>query len=133
MNSLDLVIATERESRELSFTPFVVQFARRILHPTKQALDALTENLDGHNGEIGCSRQTLKAIRVSMAPGTALDQMSQVMLRNLRNLIDISFEPESGPIDLYSQIRHVTTLASTYAVYGPKNPFQDPAVEEGLW
>lgn len=43
------------------------------------------------------------------------------------------FEQESGPIDLYSQIRHVITLASTNAVYGPKNPFQDPAVEEGLW
>lgn len=68
-----------------------------------------------------------------MAPGTGLDRMSQVMLRKLRNLIDISFGPESRPIDLYSQTRHVTTLASTNAVYGPKNPFQDPAVEEGLW
>lgn len=67
-----------------------------------------------------------------MVPGTALDRMSQLMLRSLRNLIDISFERESGPIDLYSQIRHVITLASTNAVYGPKNPFQDPAVEEGL-
>lgn len=81
MNSLDLVIATERESRRISFAPYVVQFAKRILHPSQQALDALKENLDGYNGESGYRSQIIKAMRLSMAPGTALDRMSQVMLR----------------------------------------------------
>ena len=36
-------------------------------------------------------------------------------------------------LDLYSWVHHTITLASTDAVYGPANPFQDPKVEKGFW
>ena len=41
--------------------------------------------------------------------------------------------PENTQIDLWTWIRHEMTIATTEAVYGPMNPYQNPEAEEGAW
>ena len=124
----------ERNSKAVSFAPYVVQFAKRILLASKKAEDTLAQNLSGEDGDWGCRIETTKAMHLAMAPGADLDSMNQVMLENACQLLEsLKNRSELEPIDLLSWVRHTITLASTNAVYGPSNPFNDPAVEDGIW
>ena len=111
----------------------VVHFAVRITLPSKDGLAILLKNLNGEQGEWGLQIDTHKGMHAALAPGTALDSMSQPMLRTVAESLDSLGTDSKVTIDLASWLRHTITMASTDAVYGPTNPFKDPAVEDGFW
>lgn len=126
-----LAAAVDRHSKTVSFAPFVVQFAKRILIPSKEGLEALS-GVAKENGVRGCRAETLKVMHTALAPGESLDRTTQDMLNSVSRLlhcIDITED-----FDLFAWIKKLVTRASTDAIYGTsKNPFQDPAVEAGFW
>ena len=127
--------AVERNSRTLSFGPYALEFLKRILRPSKNALNILATNMLTETGALGCHNETLKVMRLSSAPGDSLDQMSQVMLESVCGLLDslCSFS-DSETVDLFSWIQRLVTRASTDTIYGPsRNPFRDLKVENGFW
>lgn len=64
--------------------------------------------------------------------GSGLDVMNRNMIKNLAVSID-ELEQDHTSIDLHFWCRHAVTVASTDAVYGPLNPYKDPAVERAFW
>lgn len=127
-----LAAAVDRHSKTVSFGPFVVQFARRILVPSKQGLEALTGNWKKENGDLGIRAETLNVMKAALAPGESLECTTQDMLHSLSRLLDSFYITEN--VDFFPWIKKLVTRASTDAIYGAsKNPFQDPAVEAGFW
>lgn len=70
------------------------------------------------------------SIHPGLAPGPGLNAISSTAARGLsESLENLS---KSGPttVDLYSWVRGEAFKAITESIYGPKNPFRDPALEE---
>ncbi|KAL9105199.1 MAG: hypothetical protein Q9187_008767, partial [Circinaria calcarea] len=134
VNSPDLVVAVQRNSKTLSFTPFIAQSAKRITLPSKEAWAALMKNLDGKEGDWGLNADTSRGMHAVLAPGKDLDDMNRAMVTSVGASVDkLCKDEETTTIDLMNWIRHEITMASTNAAYGPKNPFKDPEVEKGFW
>ncbi|KAI0386949.1 hypothetical protein F5Y04DRAFT_288748 [Hypomontagnella monticulosa] len=134
VNSPSLVAAIDRRSKTISFAPYVVQFAKRILDPSQHAVEALEKDLLEENGPVGLRPETLKVMHDSLAPGDRLQAITQVMLKTVTSLVK---PPHSigrdSRIKLFDWTRRIVTRASTDAVYGAENPFKDAAVYDGFW
>ena len=135
VNSPSLVAAVDRHAKTVSFAPYVVQFAKRILLPSTPGLNALAANLHEEDGAWGCRPETLKAMHIALAPGEDLERTTQDMLNSVSNLFNSVYTIESDEsFDLFLWVKRLITRASTDAIYGVgKNPFHDPAVEAGFW
>lgn len=132
MNSPSLAAAVDRHAKAISFSPYVVQFAKRLLLPSKAALATLAADLQEENGEYGCRPETLKAMHLALAPGNSLSRTTQDFLDSMTGVLESL--PTGAEFDLFSWVRKIMTRASTDAIFGARqNPFQDPAVETGFW
>ncbi|RYP77929.1 hypothetical protein DL769_003302 [Monosporascus sp. CRB-8-3] len=125
----------DRRSKTISFAPYVVQFAKRILIPSQNAVDVLGVDLLEENGAVGLRPETLKAMHQSLAPGEDLQATTQVMLDSVIHLLRSAEGINKNEVtELFEWIRKLVTRASTDAIYGvEKNPFQDAAVHDGFW
>lgn len=132
INSPALAKAVDRNSRTLSFAPYVYQFAKRILQPSAAGLAALEENLHEDGGPWGCRPETMTAMHSTMAPGDDLHQISRSFLESVSKLLgEPSLQQGTG---LFVWMRKLISRSSTYAIYGAQdNPFRDPKVEAGFW
>ncbi|KAG6356243.1 hypothetical protein INS49_015630 [Diaporthe citri] len=119
----------------ISFAPYVVQFAKRILNPSQHALDALEEDLLELKGPVGLRPETMKVMHEALAPGDQLRTTTKVMLKALVDIIASNKAVNQGNcIKLFAWTRKIVTRASTDAIYGiEKNPFQDADVCDGFW
>ncbi|KAI9664060.1 MAG: hypothetical protein M1821_007551 [Bathelium mastoideum] len=134
VNSPSLVSAVDRQSKSISFAPYVVQFAKRILVPSKEGVDALAENLQEDEGTACLRHDTLKAMHDSLHPGNDLEQTTKSAVDSVSRLLSSVYTISNNEsLDLFAWVRRLVTRAGTDAIFGPKNPFQDPAVESGLW
>lgn len=74
-------------------------------------------------------------MRTTLAPGTALDELTGLMLpgvvNSLNNLIPTG--SEATKVRLWEWARETVTLSTTNAVYGPHNPFQDVKIRDSFW
>lgn len=135
VSSPDLISAVDRRSKTISFAPYVVQFAKRILVPSQHGIDTLGEDLLEEHGAVGLRPETLSIMHHSLAPGEDLLKVTRVMLESASWLLQSPEElHEDGKVNLFEWVRQFVTKASTDAIYGAKqNPFQDPAVYNGFW
>jgi hypothetical protein len=137
VNSPHLVAAVDRNAKHISFAPYVVQFAKRILIPSLEGLDALAANIKEDDGAWGCRPETLEVMHAALVPGEDLNRTTRALLESIDKFLssdDISPDSHTQPIQLFSWVRRLVTIASTDAIYGSKaNPFLDPKVEAGFW
>lgn len=135
VNGLDLIGSVQRQHKSLAFPPIEAKFAMTVCQSSQEANDILNVNVNGEEGDWGYSVDFYKSLHPALAPGQGLDSMNRLMIRNIAISID-SLNPtqETGTkIKLARWLRHHITLATTNAVYGPMNPFQDPEIEEAFW
>lgn len=130
--------AIDRHAKSISFAPYVVQFAKRILIPSQKSLEALAEDLEEKNGAHGVRPETLKAMHDALAPGEHLENTTRAMLSSVSRRLDDVVNAEGGTearsVSLFAWVRELVTRASTDAIYGAGgNPFRDPAVEKAFW
>ena len=95
-------------------------------------MDILAEHRDGV-GEFAYAITFDQAIHPGVAPGPALDAMNRASVETIDQCLR---EVESnGPqqVRLFEWARKTIAYATTEAVYGPMNPFRDPAVQDGFW
>ncbi|KAI1074871.1 cytochrome P450 [Whalleya microplaca] len=134
VTSPNLISLIDRRSRTISFAPYVVQFAKRILIPSQHGLDALGEDLLEENGPVGLRPETLKVMHHSLSPGKDLQAITQVMLKSVTSLLHSAEIDKEEGTKLFEMTRKIVTQASTDAIYGAEqNPFQDPIVHHGFW
>lgn len=130
VNATPLITAVQRQFKTLAFPPLEAKLAMSICGTSKTANDILSTNVNGDEGFWGYSITFYKAIHTPLSPGPELDAMNRVMAQKVATSID---RLEENIVNLFEFIRHEITLASTDSVYGPKNPFKTPAIEESFW
>ena len=133
VNSLDLVNSAQRNWKTLSFAPFVATFLKRLCLPSKAASEIVDRNVYAEEGPWGLFTDTHNAMHQALAPGSDLDELICLMLQRVSESLNRLLEDHDEiVIDLYKLIRETISLASTDAVYGPQDPFQDPKVRRGF-
>ncbi|KAI0451595.1 cytochrome P450 [Xylaria acuta] len=129
-----LVAACDRQARVISFAPYVVDFARRILVTSQHGIDLLSKDLLEENGPVGLRPETLKAISNSLMPGESLEELTRGILEHVSSFLESpSNIGEGKDVHLFHWTRQFLSLASTDVMYGPKNPMRNSKVMDAFW
>ncbi|KAK7740433.1 hypothetical protein SLS62_011114 [Diatrype stigma] len=142
----ELIQQAQKQHRALAFPPIEAKFATTVVGLSKEAQAILARNVNGDEGAHGLSMETYAAMRAALHPGPALDDLNRAMLAEVGKALDRLLEP--GPaaagvvgetprtarkLGLYAWLRDNLTTATTRAVYGPLNPFDDKEVADAFW
>ncbi len=95
----------------------------------------MNDNLNGEKGETGMSIESYASMRAALSPGTGFDEMNRQMIQNVAASLD-ALKPSSNQparISLVKWFRDNVIAATTNAVYGPQNPFNDQSVADAFW
>ena len=137
VNSPELVIAVQRNARNLSFNPFVIAMMPRLFNVVGKDVEIASRNNDEEQGHWGFLPELHSSTYSVLAPGEELDGMIKPMLEGMGGYIDELSSTGTGPeveIDLFAWLRRAMTAASTSAVYGPENPFtREYGLETAFW
>lgn len=135
VTSPDLVNAVSRNSASIAFNPFIAQLGKRLTGADEATMAIVADNLNCEDGHWGFVTQTHDDTITAMAPGESLDDMNRTMLQQATGHLQALDQDADGTvIDLYAWTRHVLTVCSTRAVYGPINPLTvEPELEEAFW
>lgn len=128
-----LVAACDRRVKIVSFAPYVVEFARRMLLASQHTLDLLSENLLEERGVVSLRTESMESIKQSLMPGNNLNVMARAFLKSFVTFLDSDIGVNGEMISLFPWLRECITIASTDAVYGLHNPMRDPKIREGFW
>ena len=135
VNSLDLMTSVQKQYKVLAFPPLEAKFAMTACASSSKANDILKINVNGEQGDWGYSMEFHKSLAPSLAPGAGLDGMNRIMIQNVAASLEklSTGKGKSTRVGLVAWLRHEITMATTNAVYGPMNPFQNPKAEEAFW
>ncbi|MCJ1248352.1 hypothetical protein MMC30_005569 [Trapelia coarctata] len=129
VSSLPLISAVHRNSRTISFTPFVKLAAARLSGLGQETL----KHFDKDEQRLGLSLDTVKATEHALHPDRDGASMNLSMLTHLKELLDEASMVKDEPQHLLAWVKHGITQASTRAMYGPLNPFLDKDLEDAFW
>lgn len=130
VNSLDMVGATQRNTKTLSFNPFLLWTSKAISQYDKAGLAVVDNNIEGAHGKWGYVPEMLEAVHQSLAPGPALDKMNHTILNKL--CPSINGLDDGDTFELSAWIRGLFSVCSLQAVYGP-DWISSPEVTEAFW
>ena len=124
-----LVSAVQRNSKIISFDPFLTGAAKRMAGITGKGLKLLQEKQAGGGG---INEDVIHAMHPALL-GPALDTMNQKMISGLCSSVDALSSNEESPLDLHAWCRRSITAASTRAVWGPQNPYESEDLQSAFW
>lgn len=137
VNSPELVLAVQRNAKNISFTPFVVAMLPRLFDVSRRDMDIASLNHDEEEGRCGYMSDVHSSTYSVLGPGVDLDSVVRSLLENMMSHFDeMSDSPgdEAVTIDLFVWVRRTITVASTSAVYGLENPFTcEQGLETAFW
>ncbi|CAI6292762.1 unnamed protein product [Periconia digitata] len=83
-----------------------------------------------------CSTRTSTVIKVTTdsQPGTLLDDMNRIMIREIAKSFDDLQPPrgEKRKVGMYMWVRDSITRTTTKSVYGPMSPYEDKAIADAF-
>ncbi|KAL6715277.1 hypothetical protein ACLMJK_007541 [Lecanora helva] len=131
----ELLQAAHKLPNALTFPPIEASFAIRLCGLSPEATSIMNYNLNGEEGEVGLSRETVTAMRTALSPGPEFEEMNQVTFDSLAESLNYLRRSnlESERIDFLEWCRDEVTIAFTDAVYGPQNPFNNKIVRDAFW
>ncbi|KAK4206274.1 cytochrome P450 [Rhypophila decipiens] len=132
----DLIQTVQKQPKILAFEPIAAKFSNVVCGVGKEAGDAMHRNIFGDEPGpslfVAWHKLTYEALR----PGPGLDALNRIMIKNVAESLD-KIAPANArdhrTIGMTSWLRDTITQATTRAVYGPNNPFEDPAIAEAFW
>jgi hypothetical protein len=127
VNSTNLIPVIQRQFRTIAFTPWAARAFKYAMGGSKTAKDIMEVDMTEDHGYL-MSFDT--AIHPTVSPGPALDAMNRASVQAVTASLDRLRRQSPITVDMYKWIRHEVLLATTNAVYGPMNPYRNPAVEE---
>jgi hypothetical protein len=74
-----------------------------------------------------------KVIHPAVTPGPKLDAMNRLSVQKVSEALDMLASQAPTTLRLFEWVKKEITFATTEAVYGPKNPFADPKIQEAYW
>ncbi|KUL82073.1 hypothetical protein ZTR_09122 [Talaromyces verruculosus] len=129
ITSPSLMSAVQRNSRNISFDPFLDVAASRIAGCSPATCHALLEK---RRGGLGVNQLMVEAMHPTLL-GEGLDGMNETMVKGLKSWIDEVSHCEQTPFDLYEWCKEAMTVASTDSVWGQLNPYKDKFIRDCFW
>ncbi|PVH95591.1 putative cytochrome P450 [Periconia macrospinosa] len=130
-----LIQKVQKMHKVLAFPPIEAKFSSTVCGSSAEAQAMLNKNVNGEEGEHGLSMESYAAMREALKPGALLDDMNRVMVQEIAKALD-DLEPSKGEtrrLGLYMWLRDRITIATTRAVYGPMNPYEDKEIVDAFW
>ncbi|KAI4247460.1 MAG: hypothetical protein L6R40_001408 [Gallowayella cf. fulva] len=131
VTSPELISAVNRRSNALAFNPFVAQLGKRITGHDEPTSTIVQHNLNGETGPgyvVDLHDRTVTAL----SPGKHLEAMTTIFLEEAWSYLNPL--GAGNVIDLFAWTKHMVTMCSTRAIYGPKNPFNsNPGFVHSFW
>jgi hypothetical protein len=125
-----LLAAVQRNNKWISFEPLLIPMSERMAGINdKKGLGTLCSKIDPEGPNL--MARSLHDIHPTLL-GEGLNDMNERMIGYLVASID-KLSQETEELDIYRWIRNAVTVATTDAVYGSRNPYKDPKVEQGIW
>ncbi|XP_044724297.1 cytochrome p450 domain-containing protein [Hirsutella rhossiliensis] len=126
VNSTALIPVVQRQFRTVAFTPFAARAFKFAMGGSKTANDIIAVDMTEDHGYL---MSFDKAIHPAVTPGPALDAMNLASIQNVAASLDELRRQGPSTISMFKWIQHAVLLSTTDAVYGPQNPYKDPAME----
>ena len=127
--------AVHRVHKSLDFHTIVAGAMEKVFLMDKPSMEIIRHNMNAEDGSrSGLFLEMHDMLVSTLLPGPHLDDINKTVLRNI--LSDINHLATNGPqqVQLYSWLRHHLSVASTKALWGPKNPFSvHPSLVADFW
>ncbi|KAI0972458.1 cytochrome P450 [Xylaria arbuscula] len=130
VNSPPLITAIQNQYRTLSFTALEGKVAVNVIGVNKAIGAVIERDVTSDDGYL---MNFPKYIHSALAAGPGLDTMNRRSTQVISKSLDIRAQKGKTTINMFSWVRHELLMATTEGVYGPKNPFRDPAMEEAWY
>ncbi|KUI53200.1 Cholesterol 7-alpha-monooxygenase [Cytospora mali] len=130
VNSPQLITAVQAQFRTLSFTAIEATIAANLLGCKKSTIEIIGGDVTKDEGYL---MSFPKYVHSALSAGPGLDAMNRRAIQVISKSLDDWSEKGATKIQMWQWVRHELLLASTEGVYGPKNPFRDPATEEAWY
>ncbi|KAI8960635.1 cytochrome P450 [Daldinia sp. FL1419] len=130
INSTSLIPAVQRQFRTLAFTALESKLARDLMGVSKSTHDIISRNLVRDEGYL---MTFPKFIHSAVSAGPGLDAMNRRSVEVLADSLERLSAKGSTTTKMFEWTRHELLIATTEGVYGPKNPYRDPAMEEAWY
>ncbi|ETS86313.1 hypothetical protein PFICI_00141 [Pestalotiopsis fici W106-1] len=126
VNDTSLIPAIHKQLRTLTAAPFVVKAFSNLMGVSKEAFEIMGRDPIEDHGFV--HRLTTES-KNSLAPGPNLDQLNTEVVDILNNSFSaICAAQEPKTANLFEWASHEAMMATTGAIYGPLNPFNDAKV-----
>lgn len=120
-------MSIQAQFRALSFNAIEANIAANLLGCEKTTIDIIGRDLTKDGGYL---MSFPKYVHSALSAGPGLDAMNRRAIQVISKSLDEWSQKEATTIQLWQWLRHELLLASTDSVYGPKNPFRNPAMEK---
>jgi len=126
------VVQTALRNRTLSFDPFSMAFAKRVVGAKSEKF--LATCYTPKNDKEECYNNDMHRVyHEPLQPGPDLQQTNAAMLRQISNFMN-KIGPQYEQKELYMWLRDSFTIATSFALFGSRNPFpSDPSLTTALW
>ncbi|KAI1087194.1 cytochrome P450 [Rostrohypoxylon terebratum] len=132
VTSPSLVAACDRCARSISFAPYVVAFAKRIMTAGETTVDLLSEDLF-EDSPSGLRLETIRAMHEALKRDDLNDTM-RTSLKGVLSFLDsteVVVEGKGAP--LFHWVRRFLSTVSTNSLYGEQNPMKDLKIQDDFW
>lgn len=135
VQSPELVTAVSRNSKSLSFNPFISEIGIRLTEADQATRVIIDDNLNGERGPWGYVVEVHDRTVEALNLGKGLDSMLNSLMTKMAEQLEASNDEfTKGTVSLYAWTRHIFTICSTTALYGSNSPFlTQPELERAFW
>ncbi|KAK7987257.1 cytochrome P450 [Apiospora saccharicola] len=125
VNSTKLIPIVQRHVSTFSFSPILVDMSARFMAVSKKTYEIISRDpMDDHGFVAGMSRAT----HAYLSPGSMLDSLNEASVRILADSLGTIDNKGPQHVSMKEWVDKEITMAATEAIYGPLNPYRDPAV-----
>lgn len=120
----------QRNARNIAFEPLLSQVAERAAGCLPETVDKLRPVRSGGKG----GGQTVVHAMHPTLLGDGLDEMNEVMAKNLNRMInELAMDTGEPVIDLFDWCKDGITIASSDSTWGPLNPYKLKFLRDCFW
>lgn len=126
VNSLPLILAVQRHPKTASFAPIQIQAADAVMGVSPAGNAIIGSEKTTEDG--GYLATFVPSTHPALSPGPGLDALNGSAIRYFSSAAERLASSGATTVDLFSWVRRQIFMATTESMYGPENPFRDPAL-----
>ncbi|KAI1210073.1 cytochrome P450 [Annulohypoxylon truncatum] len=130
VNSISLIPVVQRQFRTLSFSAIEATVAENVIRVSKATNDIISSNITDDEGYL---MRFSRYIHQTLKAGPALEAMDRRAVQVIADSLEKWAGEGPTTVKMFHWIRHELVNATTESVYGPRNPFRDPEMEEAWY